>query len=199
MVTAVSPSFCAASTTLAPPPRSSSILSRRSATLVRARSIAISLLHVAGDARVVRLDARLDLADLDQRDAEPALHRLADLARRQREGGVRDGGIENGGLGDEAEIDVGGAELALLGEVVERRARRRCGCARPALPPRSGTRSAETWRFSGVPSWSLRCSNSFFASSSETSVHLPISSGVIATKAILRYSGARNWALCSSK
>ncbi len=44
MVTAVSPSFCAASITLAPPPRSSSILSRSSATLMRARSVAISRL-----------------------------------------------------------------------------------------------------------------------------------------------------------
>src|SRR5882724_680697 len=42
MVTAASPSFCAASITLAPPPRSSSILSRRSATDLRARSAAIS-------------------------------------------------------------------------------------------------------------------------------------------------------------
>src|SRR5579863_9625596 len=41
-VTALSPSFFAASMTLAPPPRSSSILSRSSATLERARSFAIS-------------------------------------------------------------------------------------------------------------------------------------------------------------
>ena len=43
------------------------------------------LLHLRGDAFIGRRHARLDLADLDQRHAEPALHRLADFARGQRE------------------------------------------------------------------------------------------------------------------
>ena len=38
------------------------------------------LLHLRGDAFIGRRHARLDLADLDQRHAEPALHRLADFA-----------------------------------------------------------------------------------------------------------------------
>ena len=38
------------------------------------------LLHLCGDAFKRGRHARLDLADLDQRHAEPALHRLADLA-----------------------------------------------------------------------------------------------------------------------
>ena len=58
-----------------------------------------------------------------------------------------------------------------------------------------GNTICDTSRFSGVPSVSRRASNNFLASSSETSDHLPMSSGVIATKAILRYSGARNWVL----
>ena len=123
MVTAVSPSFCAASTTLAPPPRSSSILSRKFATSLRARSVASSFFSSGATLCIVGLDRRLDGADLDQRHAELALHRLADLAGRQREGRVRDRGIENARFGDEAEIDVGRGEIALLGDVVERRSR----------------------------------------------------------------------------
>ena len=107
MVTAASPSFCAASMTLAPPPRSSSILSRSSATLVRARSIAISFFRSGGEAFIGRFDPGLDLADLDQGDAELALYRLADLAGRQREGRVRDRGIDDRGFRDQAEVDVG--------------------------------------------------------------------------------------------
>src|SRR5262249_4230081 len=52
-------------------------------------------LDVRRDAREIRLDRRLDGADLDQRHTEFALHWLADLAGRQREGRVRDRGIEN--------------------------------------------------------------------------------------------------------
>ena len=78
------------------------------------------LFQIGGAARIGRLDAGLDLADLDQRDAEPALHRLADLAGRQREGGVRDRRIDNRRFRDRAEVDVGRGEPALLGQIVER-------------------------------------------------------------------------------
>ena len=120
-VTAASPSFCAASMTLAPPPRSSSILSRNSATLVRARSLAISFLRSGREALIGRRHPRLDLADLDQGEAELALCRLAYIARRQREGGIGDGGVGDRRFGDDAEIDIGRIEAALLGEIVERR------------------------------------------------------------------------------
>ena len=82
------------------------------------------LLHLCGDAFVGRRHARLDLADLDQRHAEPALHRLADFAGRQRKRRIRDRGIDDRGFCDQAEVDVGQIEIALLGEIVERRSRR---------------------------------------------------------------------------
>ena len=82
------------------------------------------LLHLGRDAFIGRRHAGLDLADLDQRHAEPALHRLADLAGGQRKRGIRDGGIDDRGFRDHAEVDVGQIEVALLGEVVERHARR---------------------------------------------------------------------------
>ncbi|MGY4504759.1 hypothetical protein ACVWYH_008716 [Bradyrhizobium sp. GM24.11] len=75
-------------------------------------------LHVAGKFGVVGLDTRLDLVDLDDRDAEMALDRLADLACREREGGIADGGFECG-FGHEPQIDVGGAQSAFLAEVLE--------------------------------------------------------------------------------
>ena len=56
--------------------------------------------------------------------------------------------------------------------------RLRAACASPSL----GNTICDTSRFSGVPSLSRFCSKIFFASSSETSVHLPISSGLITTK-----------------
>ncbi len=65
------------------------------------------LLQIGGDAFIGRLDAGLDLADLDQRHAELALHRLAHLAGRQRKGRIRDRGIDDGGFRDHAEVDVG--------------------------------------------------------------------------------------------
>ena len=89
-----------------------------------ARALAGELfLQVGRDTRIVGLDRRLDGADLDQRRAELALHRLAHLAGRQRKCRVRDGRVEDGRFGDEAEIDIGRLELALLGDVVERRSR----------------------------------------------------------------------------
>src|SRR3984893_11359533 len=54
------------------------------------------LLQVRGDGFIGRLDARLDLADLDQRYAELALHRLADFAGRQRKRRVGNRGIDHG-------------------------------------------------------------------------------------------------------
>ena len=48
-----------------------------------------------GDAFIGRFGPRLDLADLDQGNAEPARHRLAHLAGRQRERRVRDGAIDD--------------------------------------------------------------------------------------------------------
>ena len=82
------------------------------------------LLHLCRDAFKRRRHARLDLADLDQRHAEPALHRLADFARRQRKRRIRNRRIDDRGFCDHAEVDVGQIEIALLGEVVERRSRR---------------------------------------------------------------------------
>ena len=78
------------------------------------------LLELRGDAFIGWLDARLDLADLDQGKAELALFRLAYLAGRQREGGVRNRRIDDRGFRDQAEVDVGWIEAALLGEILER-------------------------------------------------------------------------------
>ncbi len=64
---------------------------------------------------------RFDLADLDQCHAEAALYRLAHLAGWQRKRRVRNRGIDDRGFGDDAEVDVGEVQVALLGEVVERR------------------------------------------------------------------------------
>src|SRR5205085_10540445 len=68
------------------------------------------LLQVSGDAFIGRLDARLDGADLDQRHAELALHRLAHFARGKRKSRIGDFGIEDGGFSDRAEGDIGGAK-----------------------------------------------------------------------------------------
>ena len=160
--------------------------------------MAISFFRSAATALIGRLDAGLDLADLDQRDAEPALHRLADLAGRQRERGVGDRGSMIADFVIMPRSTSAGCKprsLARSSNEVPEARRSRAACASSMF----GNTICDTSRFSGVPSCVLARSNSFLASSSETSDHLPISSGVIATKAILRYSGARNWTLCSSK
>ena len=56
------------------------------------------LLQIGRDAFIVRLDRRLDHADLDQRDTEAALHRLAHVAGRQRKSGIRNRWIEDAGF-----------------------------------------------------------------------------------------------------
>ena len=60
---------------------------------------------------------------LEHETAEAALHRLADFAFFEREGGVGGGRIDDAGFGLQAEIDVGGVEVALFHEVGERQAR----------------------------------------------------------------------------
>ena len=77
------------------------------------------LLQVGGDAFIGWFDPGLDLADLDQRHAEPALHRLAHLSGRQRKRRIGDRGIDNGGFRDQPEIDVGRIEPTLLGQILE--------------------------------------------------------------------------------
>ncbi len=124
IVTASSPSFCEASTTLAPPRALVFHLVLDFVDLgARVRS-PISFLICGGDAFIGRHRARLDLADLDQRHAEAALYGLADFARWQRERRIRNRRIDDRALGDHPEVDVGQIEIALLGKVVERRSRR---------------------------------------------------------------------------
>jgi hypothetical protein len=54
-----------------------------------------------------RLDAlRLDMRDPDEDGAEPALHRSAHRARREREGGLGDGRVDHLGLREGAELEV---------------------------------------------------------------------------------------------
>src|ERR1035437_5695210 len=76
-------------------------------------------LKVCGEAFIGWLDPRLDFADLDQGNAEPAFYRLTDFAGRQRKGGVRNRGIDDPGFSDQAEVDVRWIEPALLGEILE--------------------------------------------------------------------------------
>ena len=98
-------------------------MSRRSDT-ADARALDRDFLFQAGsDTFIGRLDPGLDLADLDQDSAEPALQRLADLAGGQCKGRVRDRAVE-AGFCHHAEVDVGRAEPALLGEIVERQSGR---------------------------------------------------------------------------
>ena len=58
---------------------------------------------------------RLDMRDPDEDRAEPALHRAAHGARREREGGLGDGRVDHLGLREGAELEV------LLGDVLLRR------------------------------------------------------------------------------
>src|SRR5258707_221521 len=53
------------------------------------------LLQVGGDALIRWFDPGLDLADLHERHAEPALHRLANLSGRQRKRRIGDRGIDH--------------------------------------------------------------------------------------------------------
>ena len=194
MVTAASPNFCAASTTPAPPPRSSSILSRSSATLVRARSVAISFF---------RLEATLSYDGSTPGSILPIL--TSATPNRPCTGWLTSpDGSENAALAIAVSImaDFVISPRSTSGGLSPRSLARSSNDNPDAMRLRAAIASSvfgnticETWRCSGVPSLSRRCSKIFLASSSETSDHLPISSGVIATKDILRYSGARNWVL----
>src|SRR5262249_56846373 len=74
----------------------------------------------------------LDLEDLHEHGAEAALHRRADLAFLEREGGLGGCPVDHRGLGHRAEVDVLFALAELLGEVREARAFRDAlrGCTR---------------------------------------------------------------------
>ena len=56
----------------------------------------------------------------DQRRAELALDRLADLAGWHRESRLGGGGVEDGGFRHHAKVDVGRIEATLLGKIVVR-------------------------------------------------------------------------------
>jgi hypothetical protein len=62
---------------------------------------------------------RCDVRDLDDRNAKTALHRRADLAGLQREGGVCHGAVDNRGFRHGAEIDVRFLEPAFGGKGLE--------------------------------------------------------------------------------
>ena len=76
---------------------------------------------------------RLDLKDLHQHGAEAALHRRADLAFPEGEGGIGRCPVDHRGLGHRAEVDVLFALAEFLGDLSEGRAfrnalgRRACG------------------------------------------------------------------------
>ena len=122
MVTAVRPSFLAASTTLAPPPRSSSILLWRSLTSDARAFDRDIVLQLGGDAFVGRLISWLDLADLDS--ATPNLPWTGWLissvfsekpALAMAGSTISDFGIVPRSMSD-------GCKAALFGDIVERRA-----------------------------------------------------------------------------
>ena len=87
-----------------------------------ARSAASSLLELRRHLLEGTNLLGLDLEHLDERGAEAALDRRADLALLEREGGVRHRAVDHGGLGQRAEIDVLVGEAAFLGDLGEARA-----------------------------------------------------------------------------
>ena len=110
--------------------------------IARALERELRLISLATSARTADL-FRLDLADLDDGGAEAALHRLADLAGLQREGGIGDRGVEHPSLTDETEIDVAALAVGGRGHLLEGHIGLRQLFARQrAHPLRFGTPSA---------------------------------------------------------
>ena len=176
MVTAASPSFCAASTTLAPPPRSSSILPWRSATLARARSVAMSFFRVA--------------ATLSKDGSTPgSILPILTKATPKRPGTgwlTSFAGNENAASAMALSMipDFETMPRSTSAGLSPRSLARSSNDIPDAMRPRAeaassafGNTICATSRRSGVPNFLRFSSNTFLASSSETVDHLPISAG----------------------
>ena len=139
------------------------------------------------------------LRDLDDRDAETALDRRADLASLQRESGVGDGAVDHGGFRDRAEIDVGFLEAALGGKRLECRALGKLVGGRLRL---LHVRKHDLLDVTALRRLEARVALLRRPSSGRRPTprsRTASSAGVSTTSVILRYSGARNTTLRSSK
>lgn len=121
MVRGVSPTFCAASASVA---AGAGVLHLvLGVDHVTARLVERQLLlDLGGDLLEGLHLARLDLYGLDQHRAETALNRRADIAFLERESGIGDGRIDDACLRQCAEIGVGILEAALFGDGFKARA-----------------------------------------------------------------------------
>ena len=190
----------AVSASVEPAARSSSILSRRLPISRLGAALGDLAFDLRRDLFVGLLRARLDLADLQQHGAEPALDRRADLAGLEREGGVGDGRIDDVGLRHHADD--------------------RCRCPsgrapwrdrRSSAPLAMRSRAAAASSAFGNTIWlqlaalgravarSCAARNRPWRRRRTPRSGLARSAGVSESSVILRYSGARNRTLRSSK